>query len=417
MTKPWFVWSAWLLSSVSAMLAVGPFKAQLAGNDRVVLKTPQGRIAIRLRSDAAPQSAYRFAVMVKEGLYNDCVFYRAEDFCIQGGLRDRQGKTRTNPFGYFPFEYNLPNKRGTVTLARWQDKNSATGEFFINLKDSPHLDRTGNDGWRQGFTVFGEVEGGMDVADAIGRMATNQQGGMSMLITPIVFQAEYLAEQAQNVQTVQSLAITTTKPEGPKNRMLKIDVAAGAFAISLNPENAPQTVRRLLASPGETGRFHRAEPLPPAGSQGPPYALVQATLSDPELAKIPHEGHMSIRRGSVCLITGSSDVFVALADHPGWENSMTVFGEVSEADLRAHIEQPILSLPRHTMIHPTFGTKMSMLNTPLPITIEVIAGTPALRGGLDPAFAPPRGLSPGAEEALKAFDSEFAHLKSSLGDH
>ena len=54
-------------------------------------------------------------------------------------------------------ECNLPNLRGTVTMARWEDPNSGAGEFFINLGDSPHLDKTGDSGWALGFTVFGET--------------------------------------------------------------------------------------------------------------------------------------------------------------------------------------------------------------------------------------------------------------------
>lgn len=57
---------------------------------------------------------------------------------------------------YASQEFNLPNKRGTVTMARWEDPNSGEGEFFINLGDSPHLDKSGNSGWALGFTVFGQ---------------------------------------------------------------------------------------------------------------------------------------------------------------------------------------------------------------------------------------------------------------------
>merc|ERR1712050_169737 len=99
-----------------------------------------------------------FRKLVREGLYDKCVFYRAEDFCLQGGLRTTENTERENPYGHFPFEYKLPNKRGTVTLARWQDINSQSGEFLINRIDSPHLDRTGDTGWALGFAVFAEVE-------------------------------------------------------------------------------------------------------------------------------------------------------------------------------------------------------------------------------------------------------------------
>lgn len=84
-----------------------------------------------------------------------------------------------------PLEFNLPNKRGTVTMARWEDVNSGSGEFFINLKDSPHLDRTGDSGWALGFTVFGEVVAGLDVADRLSLLHTVEKGGMKMLEPPV----------------------------------------------------------------------------------------------------------------------------------------------------------------------------------------------------------------------------------------
>ena len=68
---------------------------------------------------------------------------------------------------------------------------------------------------------------------------------------------------------------------------------------------------------GGAGRVHRAELQPPSGSMGPPYALVQFSLDDKSLAALPHEGNAMISRGAVCLIGGTSDVFISLATHGG----------------------------------------------------------------------------------------------------
>ena len=87
-----------------------------------------------------------------------------------------------------------------------------------------------------------------------------------------------------------------------------------------------------------TGRQWRAEPQPPAGSNGPPYGLVQFTLKNSGLSKHAHEGSAKIRRGSVCLIGGADDIFVSLArndEHDGWEVSMTIVGPMSDP---AHAE-------------------------------------------------------------------------------
>ena len=66
---------------------------------------------------------------------------------MQERLRDAAGNPRATGLNNPPLEFNLPNKRGTVTMARWEDPNSGAGEFFVNLGDSPHLDRTGDSGW------------------------------------------------------------------------------------------------------------------------------------------------------------------------------------------------------------------------------------------------------------------------------
>ena len=110
--------------------------------------------------------------------------------------------------------------------------------------------------------------------------------------------------------------------------------------------------------------------VPTAGSQGPPYALVQFTLDDASLASLRHEASPGarIKRGAVCLIGGSSDLFVSLArhgEHLGWEASMTIVGHVPEPALTALVEARVLSLPKHNFTHPKFGTLMSMLDRPL----------------------------------------------------
>ena len=146
----------------------------------------------------------------------------------------------------------------------------------------------------------------------------------------------------------------------------------GQIEVALDTAAAPQTAQTLLqlAAAGATAELHRAEPLPPAGSDGPPYALVQFTVDDAAklLAGLSHEGSAVIMRGSVCLIGGTSDVFISLAAHPGWEASMTVVGRVSEAQLEQQIGQ-ILRLPRHNFTHPTYGTVMSMLDKKLPMRL------------------------------------------------
>jgi len=145
----------------------------------------------------------------------------------------------------------------------------------------------------------------------------------------------------------------------------------GAINVAMDPVNAPRTVATLavLARWGARGRVHRAEAV--GGGDGPPYGLVQATLDDPSkmLKALRHEGAKPIMRGSVCLIGGTSDVFVSLAPHPGWERSMTVFGKVSEPASTAAVGA-ILAKPIHQSKHPKHGTLMAMLDTKLGLHLE-----------------------------------------------
>lgn len=188
--------------------------------------------------------------------------------------------------------------------------------------------------------------------------------------------------------------------------MLRIAMdGAGVIPVHLDPANAPKTVSAItsLAGSAATGRVHRAEAVPPPRSDGPPYALVQMTVDDPggALRSLTHEGTKLIERGTVCLIGGTSDFFVALDTHRGWEASMTVFGHVAEPEMKSQVE-PILQRPIHQFTHPQYGTVMAMLDTPVGIRLEadadVVAAAPALlAAGTAAALSGPSSRSDGAE--------------------
>jgi len=158
----------------------------------------------------------------------------------------------------------------------------------------------------------------------------------------------------------------------PANLRLHFD-RMGDVQVRLAHEAAPlacQVLCRIALSNG-LGKVHRAEPIPTSGD-GPPYALVQGTVSDAsgELPRLPHEGGLPIGRGAVVLIVGSADIFVALAPHPGWEVSMTVFGHVEEDTMR--VMDSLAALSVHTITHPVHGTVMSMLDQPVPFGLSVV---------------------------------------------
>jgi len=147
--------------------------------------------------------------------------------------------------------------------------------------------------------------------------------------------------------------------------IIEID-GVGRVPIELNSHPHAAAVRAAFAA-NTTGRVHRAEPLPPPGSVGPPYALVQMSVDAPALGKLAPGGER-LRRGSLCLVGGASDLFISLAknnEHDGWEGGMTCVGQVMEPALTSLVEGLILPMPVKTTMHPT-GVKMTMLAKELP---------------------------------------------------
>ena len=146
---------------------------------QVKLTTTLGEIIIQLNTEKAPVSAANFLTYVNEGFYNGTIFHRViPDFMAQGGGFDTGFKQKTV---HAPIkneaDNGLKNTRGTLAMARTNDPNSATAQFFINLKDNGFLDHTGKNASGWGYAVFGEVIVGMDVVDAMAKQATGNRGG------------------------------------------------------------------------------------------------------------------------------------------------------------------------------------------------------------------------------------------------
>ncbi len=146
---------------------------------KVKLTTSMGDIVIQLNSEKAPISSKNFLTYVKEGFYNGTIFHRViPGFMAQGGGfdKDLNQKAVHDPIKN-EADNGLKNTRGTLAMARTNVPDSATAQFFINYKDSSFLDFTSAtpSGW--GYAVFGEVIEGMDVVDAMEKVATGNQGG------------------------------------------------------------------------------------------------------------------------------------------------------------------------------------------------------------------------------------------------
>ncbi len=141
----------------------------------VVLSTTLGDITIELYPDKAPVTVENFLAYVDAGFFDKSIFHRViPGFVLQGGgftEKMEQKKTRT-PIKN-EAENGLKNNRGTLSMARTSDINSATSQFFINLKDNSSLDHGTRD---FGYAVFAKVTAGMDVVDKIAAVPTGNRG-------------------------------------------------------------------------------------------------------------------------------------------------------------------------------------------------------------------------------------------------
>ena len=146
---------------------------------KVKLTTNLGEITIQLNAEKAPVSSANFLTYVSEGFYNGTIFHRViPDFMAQGGGFDTSFNQKAV---HAPIkneaDNGLKNTRGTLAMARTNDPNSATAQFFINLKDNTFLNHTGKNASGWGYAVFGEVIEGMDVVDAMAKQPTGNRGG------------------------------------------------------------------------------------------------------------------------------------------------------------------------------------------------------------------------------------------------
>ena len=146
---------------------------------KVKLTTNLGSITIQLNTEKAPLSSANFLTYVNEGFYNGTIFHRIiKDFMAQGGGFDTSFNQKS-VHAPIKNEANngLLNTRGTLAMARTNDPNSATAQFFINYKDNSFLNHTSPTASGWGYAVFAEVIDGMDVVDAMAGQPTGNRGG------------------------------------------------------------------------------------------------------------------------------------------------------------------------------------------------------------------------------------------------
>jgi peptidyl-prolyl cis-trans isomerase A (cyclophilin A) len=154
--------------------------------DMIILSTSFGDITIELFDAEAPVTVENFLQYVDDGFFNDTIFHRViPGFMLQGGgfTADMKEKKNRPPIKNEAGN-GLKNERGTLSMARTQEINSATSQFFINIKDNAFLDHGTRD---FGYAVFAKVIDGMEVVDRIATVATGNKGmHQDVPIEPVV---------------------------------------------------------------------------------------------------------------------------------------------------------------------------------------------------------------------------------------
>ena len=176
-----------LLAVICAALA--PAARPETARPVVAIRTSKGDIRIELFPEVAPKTVRNFLTYVEAGFYDDTVFHRViENFVVQGGgFTPELLPKRTGKPGRIETKNGLRNARGSVAMARQWGKDTATSQFFFNLKDNASLDRGS---MRFGYTVFGRVIDGMDVVGRISRVQTSRRGPMDDVpILPVFLEA------------------------------------------------------------------------------------------------------------------------------------------------------------------------------------------------------------------------------------
>ena len=161
----------------------------------ILFSTSHGEFRVELFDEDAPISAQNFLDYAESGHFDGTIFHRViPNFMLQGGgfTPDMQQK-QTRKSIKNEADNGLKNERGTLSMARTSDVNSATSQFFVNLVDNAFLDHGDKD---FGYAVFGRVAQGMDVIDKIAAVATGNKGGhQDVPLDPVVVDSAKVVDE------------------------------------------------------------------------------------------------------------------------------------------------------------------------------------------------------------------------------
>jgi len=162
-------------------------KMKTEKNVNILMETNYGDIILELYPEKAPKTVDNFLTYIKEKFFDGLIFHRIiPNFMIQGGGFDQnyQQKEATHPPIKNEATNGLSNKIGTIAMARTNRINSATCQFFINVKDNKFLDHR-DEGSGYGYAVFGKVIKGMDIVDKIKEVPTQTNPKTHMKDWPV----------------------------------------------------------------------------------------------------------------------------------------------------------------------------------------------------------------------------------------
>ena len=185
------------LLSIFAVFALAASAGAEDKNPVVVMVTSKGTIKIEVDQAKAPISAANFLAYVNDKYYDGTIFHRViPNFMLQGGGFDPAMKQKSAKAPIKNEAGNgLKNTRGTLAMARTGVVDSATAQFFINVKDNGFLDHKDTSTQGFGYAVFAKVIEGMDVVDAIKSVPTGSKGGhQDVPVEPVVIESVRLAE-------------------------------------------------------------------------------------------------------------------------------------------------------------------------------------------------------------------------------
>ena len=177
------------------------FQAPLSDDKTYALiDTTMGQIELELYATRTPKTVENFIHYAESGFYNDTLFHRViPNFMVQGGGFDSNfvQKATQKPVRNEANAF-IPNLRGTISMARTSDPDSATSQFFINVVDNASLNKSASN---PGYAVFGKVVHGLDVADKISKVKTKREGYMADIPVEPVIIKKVLIKRPANTST------------------------------------------------------------------------------------------------------------------------------------------------------------------------------------------------------------------------